>query len=851
MVSVKRLTIQGFKSFGKFTPIEFPSGFTAIVGPNGSGKSNVIDSLCFVLGRTSIKSLRADRLTELIFNGGQDGNPATRAEVGIKFDNSSGELPLSEKEVEVVREIHKDGKSVYRINGKRTTRAQIADMLSKARISSSGHNIILQGDVARIVEMNALQRREIIDEICGIAEYEDKKNRATRELEKVQGKIGEAMAVYRERKRYLDSYEKERNAALRYQDITKKLKSYKGEIYQIKIKKAGKELKLIRKDAEEYENNRKNFEDELREKEAEVKKQEEVVNKIDSAIAAGGETEYQKRAHDLKVGISTLKERKGILDSQLAGKTSLIKQLEHDIEGLKLEETPLSEKIAATETERNGLNENLVAIEAELKTLETELEELPVGTDLVTDIKSGIGEIGKLIETKKTEAKGLSGSAADIKTKFGTILGSIKKAVGELEVRIETFGQDNADLLDKMDLLKKKTNELGKMQKQVVELDNKISSFNSELENVGKGSGEKAGEIVRVGEEKTKLEAEIGKIAADLGNLETEFKGLAESEDEKSLKQRIEKKKKLTEELNKVRGSTQECYRKIADLERNNSELAARKATIETRMTDLKEEYPEFEGQKIEIKHGESELERLIGKYEKELAEIGSVNMLAIEAYDKIKEDFDELVEKMEKLEAEKVAVEKFMEEIEEKKKDAFMTTFLEVLDKFEKTYGRLDPGGEAHLILENPDSPFEAGMEIQVRPRGKELINIDALSGGEKTMTALAFIFAIQQYRPAPFYILDEVDAALDKVNSQMLGEMLAEYANSGIAQFIIITHNDSVLEKADRLYGVTMTKRGSQIVGVEIGDLPAGGEEVEGEAAEGQESGSGEAEAPPGENN
>ena len=86
------------------------------------------------------------------------------------------------------------------------------------------------------------------------------------------------------------------------------------------------------------------------------------------------------------------------------------------------------------------------------------------------------------------------------------------------------------------------------------------------------------------------------------------------------------------------------------------------------------------------------------------MAEIGSVNMLAIEAYEKIKEDFDEMTKKMEKLEAEKVAVEGFMESIEEKKKDAFMTTFLEVLDKFEKTYGRLDPGGEAHLILENPD---------------------------------------------------------------------------------------------------------------------------------------------------
>ena len=823
MVSVKRLTIQGFKSFGRFTSIEFPPGFTAIVGPNGSGKSNVIDSLCFVLGRTSVKSLRAGRLTELIFNGGQDGKPANRAEVGIKFDNSSGELPLEDKEVEVTREILKDGKSVYRINGKRSTRAQIADILSKARISSTGHNIILQGDVARIVEMNALQRREIIDEICGIAEYEDKKNRAVRELEKVQGKIGEAAAVFRERKKYLDSYERERNAALRYQEINKKLKGYRAEIYQIKIKKAKKELELIGKDVDEYEERRKALEDELKKRQEEADKRQEEVNRIDSRIAESGETEYQKRAHDLKVNVSTLREKKNILDSQLKEKDMLVRQVEQEIEGLKLERETLEGQITQVETEKTTLRTSLETMETGLKALETELKDSPVGTDLVAEIRTGVSDIVKLVDSKKTEAGALTGSAAEMKKKFSTILGSIKAAVREFETNVRGFGEKNSEYLGKMKLLRKKTDELTKVQREEGSIENRLESMRKELENIGRDSEAKLTDITRIGEEKVAIETEVAKIAGELGKFEGELKGLQESDDESSLKKTIEGKKKIVDEVDKLRKAVQEYYKKINDLERGNSEIVARKATIETRLADLKEEYPEFEGRQIEIKHGESELERLIGKYEKELMEIGSVNMLAIEAYDRIKEDFDELVKKMDKLETEKLSVEKFMAEIEEKKKDAFMTTFLEILDKFEKTYGRLDPGGEAHLILENPDSPFEAGMEIQVRPRGKELINIDALSGGEKTITALAFIFAIQQYRPAPFYILDEVDAALDKMNSEMLGKMLAEYAKSGIAQFIIITHNDSVLEKADRLYGVTMTPRGSQMVGVEIGDVPA----------------------------
>lgn len=1189
MVSVKRLTIQGFKSFGKFTHVDFPPGFTAIVGPNGSGKSNVIDSLCFVLGRTSVKSLRADRLTELIFNGGQDGRPAARAEVGIKFDNSAGELPVDSKEVEVTREVHKDGKSVYRINGKRSTRAQIADMLSKARISASGHNIILQGDVARIVEMNGLQRREIIDEICGIAEYEDKKSRATRELEKVQGKIGEAMAVFRERKKFLDSYERDKDKALRYQEIQKKLTGYRAEIYQIKIKKGKKELELIKKDTTEYEGKRNGFESERTKGQEDVNGLQEKINQIDAKIAEGHQSKYGKEIQELRVAIGSLDEKKKLL---LGQKESLEAQLEEaelgaeeiigrqkgakeELEGLKAERERINkglnsaqaevkklrdkimsggkdvrEKMSglreAVEAKRESLHEvqkdvervkeyirvkeeerNGIDIEANKKEIETlEGERRAVEGQLAGlegDVKSleekVAGTIGSIVEKEEELAKSdtefgrLEGLRARLDAEYGAyknkagfaravkevadsgiagIVGTVaelgevpekyesaittaagrrlqnvvvkddtvaekciaylkekdvgratflplNKVKGEavksppegsidfaynlvghgkeydaifayvfgrtivaedvakaraigigkerivtlegdlmerggamtggsklrgvgfksegLEERLESTNGELGGLEKKRDWLRnsigelrkqldldepqlrEKSRELERLGGSLEAVERKLEGINSlggegrlkeiednlgesraeleklaerengaraglekeisELEKIEEEVGikdvdkfnedmeDKEGVVARLQEEKNEAGARFSALKAQLEglvgkeleagqklitrvkgalegikgsegelrkNLESSRKALGslmeKEEEESGIKSLLGEKTSLSEKIEKARKGVQECYRKIADLERSNNELVARKASIETRMADLREEYPDFEGQTIEIKHGESELERLIGKFNKELTEIGSVNMLAIEAYDELKKDFDELVEKKAKLEGEKAAVEKFMEEIDEKKKDAFMTTFLEILDKFEKTYGRLDPGGEAHLILENPDSPFEAGMEIQVRPRGKELINIDALSGGEKTMTALAFIFAIQQYRPAPFYILDEVDAALDKMNSQMLGEMLSEYAKSGIAQFIIITHNDSVLEKADRLYGVTMTPRGSQLVGVEIGDLPA--EKEKGEGAEAVAEGVlAEAESSPEENN
>jgi len=157
------------------------------------------------------------------------------------------------------------------------------------------------------------------------------------------------------------------------------------------------------------------------------------------------------------------------------------------------------------------------------------------------------------------------------------------------------------------------------------------------------------------------------------------------------------------------------------------------------------------------------------------------------------------------------------MQEIDNKKNETFMKTFNVLAENFTSIFSQLSAKGEASLLLENKEDPLQGGVDIAVRLLGNKYLDIRSLSGGEKTLAALAFIFAIQEHQPAPFYLLDEVDAALDKTNSELLSKFLAKYSHK--AQYILISHNDSVISEADTLYGVTMQENGmSKIVSLKI---------------------------------
>src|SRR3989344_9506952 len=154
MTRITRMVMHGFKSFAKRTELVFGKDFNCVLGPNGSGKSNIIDALCFVLGKSSAKALRTEKSANLIYNGGKSKKPAPSAEVSLYFDNANKTFPTPENEVKITRIVKSSGQSVYKINDETRTRQQILDLLSLAKIDPDGYNIILQGDIVKFVEMH-------------------------------------------------------------------------------------------------------------------------------------------------------------------------------------------------------------------------------------------------------------------------------------------------------------------------------------------------------------------------------------------------------------------------------------------------------------------------------------------------------------------------------------------------------------------------------------------------------------------------------------------------------------------------------------------------------------------------
>jgi len=227
---ISRLKLRNFKSF-KAADVRLPPTFICFAGPNGSGKSNLCDAVRFVMGETSLKSLRAKKARELIHAG------AKSAEVTMVLESEDGKIKY-----EIKRAIREDGKILYRLNGKKTTRGGILETLKRHYLDESGRNTIAQGEVQRIINMNGKERRLIIDSVAGIADFEEKKKEAMRELDMVETRIKDAKLVLGERKVFLDELGREKEVALKYQDARKTLANSKGTLLKVELDRLENEL---------------------------------------------------------------------------------------------------------------------------------------------------------------------------------------------------------------------------------------------------------------------------------------------------------------------------------------------------------------------------------------------------------------------------------------------------------------------------------------------------------------------------------------------------------------------------------------------------------------------------------
>jgi chromosome segregation protein len=489
---ITKLVMEGFKSFAKRTELVFDKKFSVVLGPNGSGKSNVADAICFVLGKSSSKQLRAEKSAHLIYNGGKTKQPANSAEVSIFFDNEQKFFPFEEKEIKVTRAVRKDGASKYKINNGTVTRQEVLELLRTAKINPDGYNIIMQGDITRLVEMNPVDRRQIVEEIAGIGVYEEKKLQAIKELAKVDQRLNEAEIVLKERQGHLRELKKERDQAIIYKDTADKVKVFKASLLH---KQYNTKEKSRTKLKERSQGIQKKI-GELREKASKIGNEisitKEQLNVLNKDIESKGEVEaaeLQQRIEVLKVGLATNKERIQGLRETI---TKLSKQQQEIKETFKSSENRTQE----VETEKKAKEGQRDEVALQLKAAEDKLEKFKKakGLDSAHETEIQIEEIDKeleklqtivheLRETQQQTLRDKDRAEYQIQTieqqeeAYKDMLSKHKEELASLKTQKETFKRAVKELNELLNRDSKEAGELGKIKQKVQEAKQELGAL--------------------------------------------------------------------------------------------------------------------------------------------------------------------------------------------------------------------------------------------------------------------------------------------------------------------------------------------------------------------------------------
>src|SRR5690625_5201988 len=222
---LKRLETIGFKSFAERITVEFVSGITSVVGPNGSGKSNIIDAIRWVLGEQSARSLRGQRMEDIIFQGSDSRNPLNFAEVSLILNNENQELPIEYQEVKVTRRVYRSGDSEFLINKQSCRLKDIIDLFTDTGLGRDSFSIIGQGKIDYILSSKADERRAIFEEAAGVMKYKQRKNKAVYKLEETEDNLDRVEDIIHEIEQQLDPLQKQAEIAKKYKERRNELKN--------------------------------------------------------------------------------------------------------------------------------------------------------------------------------------------------------------------------------------------------------------------------------------------------------------------------------------------------------------------------------------------------------------------------------------------------------------------------------------------------------------------------------------------------------------------------------------------------------------------------------------------------
>ena len=552
-----------------------------------------------------------------------------------------------------------------------------------------------------------------------------------------------------------------------------------------------------------------------------------VVDNMDTAIKVAKQNGYTVRIITTQGDV--INPSGAITGGSVAKKTVNILGRGREIEKLEKEIANLKSKIEAIIKEKEQYEESIEDIIENATSLEKELQEIDITYATEKQKLISVEENISKIELRLNKLKEESNSLETEKENSINKKEEIQKDIIELNEETEKLSKiineyvelnkDNQKYIDDLNFditnLKISVSSFDESESSIEELQERI---NGEIETTNISIKNKEKQIEQIKQDDFNLGQSIEEIQEKIATIKEEVKNSGSKIEELKTK-RIEKNEKLSKQENE----TTEKFKVIEDLKAQIVKIDVKKTKHEDEINviinKMWEEYELTPNSVQDYKKPENVAltQKNVNSLRKELRELGSVNIDSIEEYKTMKERYDFMSEQRVDLEDTMAKLRKIIADMTQTMKEQFRTQFAIINKNFAEVFKELFGGGNASLKLEDEENILECGIDINVQPPGKKLQNMMLLSGGEKAFTAIALLFAILKINPAPFCVLDEIEAALDDVNVYRFAEYLKKFSSN--TQFLVITHRKGTMEAADTVYGVTMEENGiSQLLSMKL---------------------------------
>ena len=492
---------------------------------------------------------------------------------------------------------------------------------------------------------------------------------------------------------------------------------------------------------------------------------------VGGSISRPAGTKRAKEVEELGASLREKRKEAERLQSRLAEIRPRIAELEDTLKDSDEERERLA-KIDNYRMKLNDYEEKRSALEAEIASV---LKEIKTADKESREISESISALERTSEGMERRLKEIEKAMSELMPE------DIQQKMNELESLVSELREKKSAMALKLRGLEGET---ASLEKSIAERKERMAEMKKQLDRNTADIAEKQKEIFA-------LNDELKAVSGVNESIEKEMEGLRR------------KKESLIEEKTRLSAEIESARERLAAKQDFVLDMSTKLQVMDSKIAEAEEEYRKYGIDVSEPVPSMDSLKKTIRRCELAMAEIGTVNFKAIGDYEEESERYDSLEKETAKINEQKKELLKVEEEIEQKKKDGFFRVFSAVNENFKRVYSEVSEGGEGELVLENPESPFEGGLNILARPKGKKVLRIEALSGGEKGLVALSFIFAIQEYDPSTFYIFDEADQNLDGLNSELVAKRIRR--SSERAQFIVVSLRKATLKYAENLIGVT----------------------------------------------